>query len=109
VKIKLVGGPMNGDTHEVEDDVERWHWGVKGMPMFTYEWTNSKEGDHRLFALASRSRPVKRAIRWFIEKFASHPALSPKVKPYVKRPERGRNEPCRCGSGVKTKKCRHVA
>lgn len=82
MKIKLVGGPMNDRTVEVADDAEHYHVGR----FWHYDWTNSKDpGDIRLFALASRSRPVQRAVRWFIEKFGQHPALRPQVQPYVKR------------------------
>ena len=81
-KVKLVGGPMNGRVVELKDpDDERFKVG----PFWTYEWTNSKEEGVQLFALASRSRPVKRAVKWFIEKFGSHPAMQARKMPYVKR------------------------
>lgn len=106
--VKLVGGPMNGRTVEVDDDAEVY----RVARFWRYTWTNSKEkiGEQEvpLFALASPSRPVQRAVAWFIGKFGSHPAMQPKVQPHVKRPERGRNEPCKCGSGKKNKRCHDV-
>lgn len=77
MKIKLVGGPLNGREVEVDDDAEQykafaWRW----------EWTNSEEKGVRLFALASRSRVVQRGIKWFIEKFGHHPALQTKEMPF---------------------------
>ena len=78
-KVKLVGGPMNGRVVELKDpDDERFHVGR----FWTYEWTNSKDGDMRLFALASASRPVRRAVKWFIEKFGSHPAMQQQKLPH---------------------------
>lgn len=99
--IKLVGGPMHGQTVEVDDDVEVFKVGR----FWRYTWTNSKEGDRVLFALASASRPVQRAVRWFIEKWGQHPAMNPKEQPYVKRRHTGRNDPCPCKSGRKAKRC----
>ena len=99
--IKLVGGPMNGRTVEVDDDAEEY----RVIRFWRYTWTNSRDGDTVLFALASVSRPVQRAVRWFIEKWGQHPAMHPKTQPYVKRHSTGRNALCRCGSGLKNKRC----
>lgn len=101
MRIKLVGGPMNGHVAEVGDDDEVYRIGR----FWRYTWTNSKEGELVLFALASASRPVQRAVRWFIEKWGQHPAMHPKTQPLVKRHHTGRNDPCRCKSGLKTKRC----
>lgn len=80
-KVKLVGGPMNGRIVELkDDDDERYHVG----PFWTYEWTNSKEDGLTLFTLASRSRPVQRGVKWFIEKFGQHPAMQAKTMPHRK-------------------------
>jgi hypothetical protein len=105
VKVKLVGGPMNGRVVEVDEEAEKFR-----VLWWTWEWTNSKDGDLRLFALASRSRPVRRSVKWFIETFSQHPAMTPKTQPYViGRATRGRNQPCKCGSGKKNKRCCDVA
>jgi hypothetical protein len=78
-KVKLVGGPMNGRIVELKDpDDERFHVGR----FWTYEWTNTKEDGVQLFALASRSRPVRRAVKWFIEKFGQHPAIRAQKVPH---------------------------
>lgn len=109
--IKLVGGPMNGRTVEIDDDAEEY----RVSRLWRYTWTNSMEapqgsveGKIRLFALASESRPVQRAVRWFIEKWGQHPAMYPKTQPFVKKHDTGRNALCRCGSGQKNKRCCNV-
>lgn len=80
--VKLVGGPMNGRVVELKDpDDETFRVG----PFWTYEWTNSKEEGVQLFALTSRSRPVKREVKWFIETNGAHPAMQARKMPYVKR------------------------
>jgi hypothetical protein len=105
VTVKLVGGPMNGRTVEIEEGAEEYR-----VLWWKYQWTNSKDGKTVLFALASRSRPAQRNVKWFIETFGQHPQMAPKVQPYViGRAERGRNEPCKCGSGKKNKRCCDVA
>jgi len=100
MSIKLVGGPGNGRILTVEKGIESTKFGF-----WEYGMAGKKDGDHQLFALLPRSRPRRRIVMWYIGEFGVHPGLAPRAMPFVKPFTIGRNDPCRCKSGKKYKRC----
>lgn len=98
-RIKFHGGVLHGRTHDLTAETPRVI-----LYGYEYEATGRRDGDHWVYVRVPRSSKLKQFLKLVMTMTGKDPRLN-EIRQPVQSTRRGRNVPCRCGSGLKYKKC----
>jgi len=101
--VKLIGGPMGGQTITVPKGAE--HFRIGKVPFWTYSYAGRTDTRQEMFAIDSISRQARRIIHWYVGKHGKDPRVQSDLMKLAPVRKTGR---VAHGRGAAKRRARHV-